>query len=276
MRRRRVALATVVGAMAAVWPHAVRAVDREACFSSAESAQQLRTQGKLRSARDALILCAQTGCPAAVQKDCVRWLGEVRDAVPTVVFTAHDGRGNDLADVSVTVDGESVATALDGRPIDVDPGPHVLHYERTGSKRVDKSIVVAAGQKLREIAVEMEADAAALPEGTVARRAPIPVASIVLGGVGVVALTSMTYFWVSGRSAFSELEATCSPMCNPATVDPVRAKLVVGDVSMGIALVSLGLGTWFFLSRPSAASPAPTVGVAPTPHGGVAALKLVF
>jgi hypothetical protein len=45
---------------------------------------------------------------------------------------------------------------------------------------------------------------------------------------------------------------------------------------MGIALVSLGLGTWFFLSRPSAASPAPRVGVAPTPHGAVAALKLVF
>jgi hypothetical protein len=278
MRAKRAALATVLAAAALAWPGRVGAVDREACFSSAESAQQLRTQDKLRAARNALLVCAQDGCPPTVQKDCVKWLNEVKDALPTIVVSAHDTNGGDLSDVSVSVDGARVAQRLDGRPIEVDPGSHTLRIEREGSIPVDKSIVVAAGQRLREISVEIDTGAPAPPPEQPGAPARIPLLSIVLGAAGAVALGSMTYFWVSGRSDFSSLEGSCKPSCDPSSVDPVRTKLVVGDVSLGVAVVSLGLATWFYLRRPTSAPAAPTaaVGVAPSPGGALAAMRLSF
>jgi hypothetical protein len=270
---RSLVLAGLLGAAALAQSGSAGAVDREACFSSAESAQQLRAQNKLRGARDALLVCAQVGCPGSVQKDCTKWLGEVKDALPTVVFAAHDARGNDLADVSVTLDDVKVADTLDGRPVEIDPGPHVLRYDRAGSSSTTKSVVIAAGQKLREIAVEMAQEAGAATAAT-AQRPPFPLPSIVLGAVGAAALVSMTAFWISGRSGFSSLETSCSPSCDPSRVDPVRAELVVGDVSAGVALVSLGLATWFYFGRPR--TTAPSVGFAPSAHGGLATLELAF
>jgi hypothetical protein len=278
MRARRFALATVLGATALASPGRAGAVDREACFSSAESAQQLRAQDKLRKARDALLVCAQNDCPPTVQKDCVKWLGEVKDALPTVVVSAHDAQGGDLADVIVSVDGTRVADKIDGRPIEVDPGSRVLRFERAGSKPVERSIVAVAGQRLREISVEL--DTGASPQGPEKEGAssPIPLLSIVLGAAGVVALGSMTYFWISGRSDFSTLEGSCKPSCDPASVDPVRTKLIVGDVSLGVAVVSLGLATWFYLRPPSSTPAASTasVAVAPSPHGALVAMRLSF
>jgi hypothetical protein len=270
MRAGLILLAVVVGAAALAQTRRADAVNREACFSSAESAQQLRAQDKLRGARDALLVCAQSECPASVQRDCARWLVEVNEALPTLVFTAHDKDNNDLADVRVSVDGKVVASTIDGRPVELDPGSHMLRYDRAGSRPVMKSIVVAAGQKLRAISIGMEPLPA--PKGAAANLPVAPI--IVLGGVGVAALVSMTGFWIAGRSEYSQLEGSCMMSCNPSQVDPVRAKLIVGDVSGGIAIASLGVATWLFFTRRPADVPA--VGFVPTSRGAVASLKLGF
>jgi hypothetical protein len=270
MRADRIVLAAIVGAAAIAQTRRADAVNREACFSSAESAQQLRAQNKLRGARDALLVCAQSECPASVQRDCARWLTEVNEALPTLVFTAHDKENNDLADVRVSVDGKVVASTIDGRPVELDPGSHLLRYDRVGSTPVTKSIVVAAGQKLREISIALEPMPP--PNGAAAN---LPVAPIVLGGVGVAALASMTGFWIAGRSEYSQLEGSCMMSCNPSQVDPVRAKLIVGDVSAGIAIASLGLAAWLFFTRPRQTD-ARAVGVVPTARGVVASLQLGF
>jgi hypothetical protein len=276
MRARGAALALTLAGAALVSPPA-RAADREACFSAAESAQKLRTQGRLRAARERLLVCVQTGCPSAVQSDCATWLGEVSGEVPSIVVEAHDAHGNDVADVRVLVDGTTVADRLDGRPIELDPGSHVLRLERDGSAPVDRSLLLVASQKARVVEAQM------LPVGPAAgasspgfwKNVPTPV--LVLGGVGAAGLVSTAVFWAWGRADYSSLRSSCSPACSPSSVSAVRTKLVVGDASLGVAAVALGVGAWLFLTRRHETAWAPRVPstellVQAQPGGGIVAV----
>lgn len=270
---RVVALAFVGGMVGLTSASPARAANREACFSAAESAQKLRAQGQLREARERLLVCAQTGCPAAVQADCTTWLTEVNAQLPSVVVQARDAAGADLSDVRVLVDGVPVADQLDGRPIELDPGRHVLRLEHAGAVPVERSLVLVEGQKARAVEAQMVPP----PSETASPRLPgksIPVSVLALGGVGALGLVSTAVFWVWGRSEYSGLQSSCSPACNPSSVAPVRTKLVVGDVSLGVAIVALGVGAGlFYLGRghdaPSATVQSAELLVQPQPGGGV-------
>jgi hypothetical protein len=61
---------------------------KAACAHAAEDGQRLRTEGKLREARESFTACAAERCPALVRSDCSGWLAEVEAAVPTVVIRA--------------------------------------------------------------------------------------------------------------------------------------------------------------------------------------------
>ncbi|HEX8794323.1 MAG TPA: hypothetical protein VF765_25440 [Polyangiaceae bacterium] len=246
--RRRLAAFLVVLSAAVLAPARAHAVDRETCFSSAETAQKLRAQGHLREARERLLTCAQKECPTAVQSDCSTWLAQVEADLPSIVVQAHDTQGNDLPDVAVLVDGSRVADRLDGRPIELDPGPHALRLERSGSQPVDRSIVLVEGQKERQVEATLEA-VAAPPASTVSRPDAIPRPVWILGAVGAAALVSTAVLWVWGRSEFSSLQNHCAPSCDPSSVSAVRTKLVAGDVSLGVAVVALGVGGWFYFTR---------------------------
>jgi hypothetical protein len=269
---RVVALAFVGGMVGLASASPARAANREACFSAAESAQKLRAQGQLREARERLLVCAQTGCPGAVQADCTTWLTEVNAQLPSVVVQARDAAGADLSDVRVLVDGVPVADHLDGRPIELDPCLHVLRLEHAGAVSVERSLVLVEGQKARAVEAQMVP-----PSETASPRPPgktIPVSVLTLGGVGALGLVSTAVFWVWGRSEYSGLQSSCSPACNPSSVAPVRTKLVVGDVSLGVAIVALGVGAGlFYLVRahdaPSATVQSAELLVQPQPGGGV-------
>ncbi len=232
-------------------PARATALDRETCFSSAETAQKLRAQGHLRDAREKLLTCAQKECPAAVQSDCSTWLGEVEANLPSIVVQAHDTQGNDLSDVQVLVDGVRVADRLDGRPIELDPGPHALRLERSGSTPVDRSIVLVEGQKSREVEATLEPLAAAPAESSSSSSASgaIPTSVWVLGAVGAAALVSTAVLWVWGRSEFSSLQSSCAPSCDPSRVSPARTKIIAGDISLGVAVAALGVGGWLYFTR---------------------------
>lgn len=247
---RRLAAPLLVLAATMLAPARASAVDRETCFSSAETAQKLRAQGHLRDAHDRLLTCAQKECPAAVQSDCTTWLAQVEADLPSIVVQAHDTQGNDLPDVQVLVDGTRVADRLDGRPIELDPGPHALRLERSGSQPLDRSIVLVEGQKERQVEATLEPLAVAAPAAsTGSPLATIPTPVWILGAVGAAALVSTAVLWVWGRSEFSSLQNGCAPHCDPSSVSSVRTKLVAGDVSLGVAAVALGVGGWLYFTR---------------------------
>jgi hypothetical protein len=134
------------------------------CISAADQAQQARDDGKWRAARDGFVSCSRAVCPKMVAASCTKWARDIEEGMPTVVLAAKDASGADLTDVRVTFDGAPLATVLDGKPVDVDPGAHKFRFSREGSEPVEQSVVVKAGEKLRAVSVVMQPSAVAHTE----------------------------------------------------------------------------------------------------------------
>jgi hypothetical protein len=129
------------------------ATDVQACLASSEKGQRARATGKLREAREAFLVCGNESCPAIVRRDCAQWTSELTTALPTVVFGAKDKGGRDLFDVTVSMDGESIVTKLDGKAVFVDPGRHTFKFETAGAPAVTETLLVKEGEKSRGLNV---------------------------------------------------------------------------------------------------------------------------
>src|SRR5215472_9236356 len=102
--RRTCAIAAVVGLQLAARGNA-GAQTKDVCARAANEAQTLRDAGKYLAARAELVTCANQACPAVVSQACRQWLAQLDADVPTVVFHVKDERGQDRADVRVSLDG---------------------------------------------------------------------------------------------------------------------------------------------------------------------------
>ncbi len=282
-RRSNVAARGLVGAFAlaalALAPGLAHADDKAACVASSEEAQQLRSEGKLIAAREKLLACAREACPAIVRKDCSEWLVEVDRSVPSVVPSAKDAAGHDVVAAQVLVDGKKVASSLDGRAVAVDPGAHVLRFDAANGQSIEERVIVREGERNRPIIVLLgpapNATSVRGADGGAKGHRGVPVASIVLAGVGVAALASFAFFGVTGKSDVSDLRAVCAPNCTDSVVGSARTKLIVADVSLGVGVVSLAVAAvLFFTGRETDASAASgalhrvRVGVGPMSGGG--------
>jgi hypothetical protein len=156
MARKRAALAAALIAALAV-PAAAEPTDAVACAEAFERGQIQRNAGKLMAARSDLLACAQTSCPELVRRECVLLHTEVDTAVPSIVVTAGDATGRDLADARLFVDGQLATERLDGRAIELDPGPHDLRVEIAGGEPLKKALVVPEGQKAQLVRFEFPA-----------------------------------------------------------------------------------------------------------------------
>jgi hypothetical protein len=113
----------------------------------------------------------------------------------------------------------------------------------TGDTR-SLQVVLREWDKGRRIVAELPA-----PPPTTSSKptySPSP-AVYVLGGLGVAGLVSFAYFGLSGRAIQNDLEQ-CAPHCLKADVDRMRSRYLVADVSLLVAVASLGVGTYLFLS----------------------------
>lgn len=255
----------LVGVMAGVGvslfgAQTAHAGDVEACLNAADQAQQFRDDGKFRSAREQMLVCVRDACPGPVKRDCGDWLTQLDATAPSVVLTAKEGN-TDLTDVSVTMDGTNLAEKLDGRPILMDLGTHTFKFTYQGQEK-SESVVISAGQKMRNISVQFGGAAASTPEtddGTGDRPAPHEekrsILPYVLGGVGVAAIGSFAFFGLSGNSEKSDLEKSCVHNCTDDQVSSVRTKYAIADISLGVGIVALGVATYLFL-KPSSSSTA--------------------
>lgn len=259
------------------------ALEKEECVAASESAQKLRTQKKLRAARKELITCAQESCPGVVKKDCVAWLAEIEEALPTVVINAKDASGNDLTDVRVSIDGEPFVSKLDGTATPIDPGPHTIRYEVDGSEPVETKVLIREGERNRTLTVTIGSKPAPPPPPPAPTPAPIaptkadtgsskiPTATWVFGAVSLVSFAGFAYFGLSGRADKRELLDTCAPYCNKDDEQPARTKFILADVSLGVGLVSLGLATVFLVTaKDEPKNSAMRVDVMPLASGGAA------
>ena len=292
--RRALAAAVVIAAVARGGE--ARADEVRACVTASEQAQQLRDDGKLKQAREQMLVCAREACPAPVRKDCAAWLAALDASVPTIVLSAQDEGKHDLFEVEVRLDGALLKNPLDGKAIPVDPGPHTLRFEAKGRPPVEERVLVREGEKRRTVMVQLPAvgASASAPSASGAEAAEssapsaspsrVPVASILLGSVGVAALGSFAAFGILGKNQLSTLRETCgvTHSCAEADVSAARVKLTVADVSLGVSVVAIGVATVLFFTQGGKGKEAPAAAmarrivVAPRPGGGAVGVDLRF
>jgi len=269
-------LALAIGCFAA---RRALADDKLICVRAADVAQEQRTAGRLREARASLHTCAREICPALVRSDCTQWLAEVEASMPTIVIRAQNARGDDLADVQIELDGHPLTDRLEGLPIDVDPGPHVLAWRRDG-KVAQQEIVVHTAEKNRTVMLRSDSGDA-VPTARISGaprsedRFRPAAAAWIFAGLAVAGATSFGYFGLRGRSEVSDMRHDCAGHCPASQVDAAQQKLLIADISLGAAVVSAGLATYLFWTgaSPTKAAPARNVSVTPV-TGGVAAFWL--
>jgi hypothetical protein len=267
------------------------AFDKTTCAVAYENAQGFRMKLKLRKAREQLLICGHSSCPNVVTKDCNAWLEQVEADLTSVAFRVHDPGGQELTLVRVSMDGEHLRDKIDGTPTFVDPGMHVFRFEAEGYAVAEVRQMLRKGDRDRilDLALRPRADEVpfrVVPESekadagiavspidtrtadktretrTIDVQFPTPppeprsspaIGTYVAAGVGVVALSSFVYFGLSASNQASDLRRDCKPNCPSESVDEVRSKLVVANVSLGVGVVALGVAGVLWLVRGSSA-----------------------
>jgi hypothetical protein len=285
---RRLVVTTASLLVALAWTAAGEAhVDEDTklqCVSASEEAQQLRNAGKLSEARERFSFCNRAECPQVVQQDCAEWMREVLEMLPSVVPAARDRNGRDLVDVTLSIDGKVVTSALDGKAIELDPGVHVLRFETKDAPPVEEQVVVRQGEKNRMVTVTFDFTAGPTEPMSEKKTRSAPLVAYVAGGAGVLLLGAALYIGLDASADARHLRSTCAPRCEQSQVDDVEERYVIGGVTAGLGAAALLAGAILLFSHPSGARGASRPGApsslpirgAASPRGGVALLELGF
>lgn len=236
------------------------------CGAAYEKGQEQRSDGKLKSAKETLAICARSVCPTFVKKECADWLEEVTNDLPSVVIDAKNALGEDVTAVTVTIDGEEFSQSLDGKAIELDPGEHDFHFEMEGAPPVDKREFLEKGNRDKALHVAFKSKKAEAIESSPveAEGAEIQTssggnwmrpASFIAGGIGAAGLIGFAVLGASGKSKQSDMEGSCSPRCSQSDIDSLKSRYLLADISLGVGIVGLGTGvTLFILSQSSGKS----------------------
>jgi hypothetical protein len=262
---------------------------KKQCFAQHEEAQVLRQGSKLREARAALLTCARDVCPSVVRGDCVDWLEQVDKSIPSVGVSVRVN-GRDELNARVTVDGVLVTTKLEGKPIEVNPGVHTFKVETAPWPVNEQQVLVNEGEKNRVLNIQFgNIEAPPRPEGPAKPEyRPVPILDYVLAGTTVAGIAGFAVFGSMGKKDRDSLAKSCAPFCSSSEISKVRTKLVVADVSLGVAVASAIAAVVVYATRPAKelpdekpkpgkdAPPKTSFGVDPLPSGAAFTLRGAF
>lgn len=269
-------------------PRAARADQTDACIDASVRGQELRDQGKLVAARAALLACGTPTCPRLLRRECSGWLADVEARTPSMVIGATDEAGHDTAEVKVTVDGAPFLARLEGQAVPIDPGAHVLRFERAGRPFVEQKVILREGERRRAISVSFAPAASTSTSiaGPLGRKddplAPAPasvarpIAVAALGGLAVASGVTLAVLGLGAKSDADHLRSTCAPTCAASDVDAVRRKEIGANVALGIGVLAAGAAAVLIFTWPSAAAPNASVAVRPIVGGAIAGFALRF
>jgi hypothetical protein len=234
----------------------------ERCLESYDDFQQRRDDGDLVGARRALVACATSACPLTLQRECTESLKDLGPRIPTIILVARNPRKEDLADVSVTMDGKLLKGSLDGREVEVNPGPHKLRFESAGRIPIDQDVVVREREKGRVVEVQLApvhdaknpTEPTPAPRRTRERAPSIPLLTWVFGAAGVAAFGTASAFGIAGLSARADADR-CKPTCTQQDVDRVNQRFLGADISLGIGVLATAAAAWVYFTQTSTGEP---------------------
>ncbi len=268
-----VAATVLSGTMASAWDRP----PTRACLAAYEGAQERQRSGHLREGRELLLECAKAAC-GGLQRKCASGADQLASDIAMVAPVVTDAAGAALLDVQVSVDGESLTTRLDGRPLAVDPGVHQLSVSaRVGpwpgrEISTTQTITIEQGQR-GAIAIALPPPPtpptpAPAQEAPAVRHGGGPSAfAYLFGGAGLLGVGAgalLTYWGKTDNFAL----AGCAPNCSPSSVEHIRRLYLGADVSFAAGGAALGLAALLFATS--------HVDVQPARSGGLASFKGVF
>jgi hypothetical protein len=129
------------------------------CIEANTKSQSLRRGGKLREAREQLLLCGSASCPKLVKDDCAQRMEEVERATPTIVFQVKDAQGRDLSDVKVAMDGSPLIDRIVGTAVQIDVGEHEFAFTADGFRPYSQRFIIVEAQKDRRETITLTSNA---------------------------------------------------------------------------------------------------------------------
>jgi hypothetical protein len=158
------------------------------------------------------------------------------------------------------MDGTELTRALDGKAIELDPGPHTFRFELDPYPAVEQRLVLREGEHERSVAVRFvnekpapEQPAPPAPPAnamSVPAQRPIPWVTYALGGVTLAAIGSATTFGLIALNKRSDKLASCAPLCSERDKREVERPALAADISVAIALIAGGATIYTYWTRP--------------------------
>lgn len=254
------------------------------CVDSHLEAQQAQSQGRLVFARERAAICADSACPRLVVDDCVRWLSDLDQRMPSVVFDVRvDGDAN--ASATVSVDGNIVSNWARGESLRLDPGEHEVRFELKPHQPVTRHVILGEGMRFRVVNAEFSTKKRGAPGRVAAPRSGMSVRSqterptpmiiypLLAAGAAVAVLGIASE--IIGASKEHDLYKTCNPYCTDAELKPTRTAYLVGDLALAVSGLSLASAGIIYVARPERIRAA-SIGFAPLPSGGAAVATYRF
>jgi len=132
-----------------------RVVSKSDCVAAFNVADASEKAGHLAEARQQWLKCARAVCGSFLKQECTSRYTQLEADIPSVVPVFTDESGAPRVDVQVQIDGEVVASQLDGRAVQVDPGLHEFTFSVEGNVISKQKLMIAQGQRNRQIVASL-------------------------------------------------------------------------------------------------------------------------
>ncbi len=235
---------------------------RPECLDAHRSAQELRKDGKLLESQEKLMICSSESCPGAIITDCGKWLTELEQSTPSVVFEVRVD-GKDTNQARVEVDGRTIADW--SQAVKVNPGRHEVRVTVDGFEPYVESVLTPEGQRLKMVSAEFKKPVAPSLNGDLAPKRvelsrPTPAGAYVLLGVGVVGAAGFATFAAMGKTKQNQLDNDCLKVmpCTDSDLKPMKNLYLVGDISAGVGVAALVGAAIVYFTRPTVETENPT------------------
>lgn len=251
------AAASVCSLLGFAWSGSAAAQDGERdCSAVYDAAQEAESTGDLHMALEFYQSCAVDSCSNPARRSCEAHALRLELDAPTIVPLAKTSSGEPIVDADVTMDGRLLTSNLNGRAIGVDPGLHEFVFTKNGKTMGSVRLVVAQGQRNRELwmieapvhsaqqlaPVVMKRDMhVAAPRAAVAQiesdNHGTSVAPYLLGGTALLGGGAYALLSTWARNDNREL-SRCTPNCPKESVQHIRSLYLAADISLGVGIAA--------------------------------------
>jgi hypothetical protein len=167
----------------------------------------------------------------------------------------------------IAIDGIRVDVSLSGSGIPMDPGTYRLSAGAPGRRSIVFPVQVDSSRRVLAVRLPKLPVLKSTRSSTVPTRERAPSSSArasIMGvslGLGAAGLLAATYFGVRAWGDWRERNARCRAECDRTAVvlgEGARSSATAANVSLGIAVLALGIGGYLFIEPIASAQPTRT------------------